>query len=556
MGVALLFEVPHLLAQTDTQHTQPPALGTAVGGALLNQEVVQSRATILLRDGSMADGVLSSITHKSVLLAAELPPQTSTNPSHEQALREVVAIWLPRSTNERGAGFVRRPDGTIGPSIDDAKSLLSHEAARLRGDDEVVDTKQARRLDQRQRGAPREEPVVTTQRQGMLVLRNGEQFVGSLSIAPNEARWNHPTFGTMPVEIDDVAELILRPTTAGEAQSRALDTAVVGDVVELINGDVVEGFVESISNELLMTVEDAATDATADATTGATTPMVTSVKIPITRVARIRFAKMANTQAPSQSFNLGTDTPVSRLWMRDGSVLIAHNLELQTNGVVRFQSPTMLRAPGMDVLDEKTRLFTETTTTTRESTQDVVPPTTSDAVHETGICEVSIRDVNAIALQPDAFEVVGTNHMAQVDVIGAFRVLDSTTHARAQRSPPQNNDLGVSPQRLEGPSDFVITPPDQRSDWVFVAEFSLDDTSIAGASAVVRTRAKSTPVGATGNSSETVFTLDASHAVQRVRIPLRATDVLIEVREGEHGLVGNVVRLERAMFVRVSLPDA
>ncbi len=498
-----------------------------------------THAKLLLRDGSEICGGLDTITADTItLIAREIEATTVPGCAAQTIARShVLALWLPLDARALRTGDIRRPDGSIGPAIESSKSFLSLEAARLRGEEGTERPKARRPINAPITSESGAATVAPRLPQGLLVLRNGERFTGSLHLVLDHVFWRHATLGCTEVVLDEVAEVTLHPAVHQPSLEERANGNQLVDVVELINGDVMRGFVESMSNNLVISIDAGPIDQTSRAPTP-------SVSVPITRVARVRFAETAVTR---RDFAKSAESKrVARVWLRDGSIVDAHDLELSMNGVLRFSSKTMSFALDEGDSKETSRVFEQ---------PEVQPEVIEPSHRETGTCEVAIGAVGAIALQPDAFEVVDAEHVLTAEIPGAFRVSVPRGHFTTVRGRARISDFGAATLLLEGPSNSTIATPDNQPGWMFVGEFRLKDSTIPGASAVIRVREDNTPSPKSGSVAEASFSLSAEEASHRVCIPIHGTGVEIEIRAGTHGLVGNLVEVDRAMFVRVVPPD-
>ncbi len=511
------------------------------GDGVAASEQSVARVTILLRDGSELHGGLQSMAGDAITMLRSPTEDAgvTASPTEMVARAEVIAVWLSRDTLAQRSGSIRRPDGTIGPSIGGAQTLLSLEAARLRGEEEVQPANVRR--PQNASSAQSSSPTVGIpgMAQGVLVLRNGERLAGSLNIAPDHVYWKHRSLGFTEVIIDEISELVLRPEMSVPEQTQVDHGDQFADVVELINGDVVRGFVESIGSDLVVSVDDGNQSS-------ALGDVDSSVRVPLPRVARIRFADEGPPRDPPVQND--SDASRARLWLRDGSVVDAQELEIGADGQVRFTSSTLVYAQSQRGEVRDAQLFNK---------EEVGTAETSPKLNKSGACEIAVDDVTAIALHPSEFEVVQLRSLVRTPLSGGFHVA-----APVNLSPTPDgqrttiHDLGVCPFVLEGPVLAFISPPDQESAWLFVCDVVLDDTTIAGGGAEARIGLASAAGSSSASKSEASFRLSASDAPRRVCIPVRGSGVQIEVREGAHGLVGNAVRVERAIFVRVTPPGA
>lgn len=91
----------------------------------------------------------------------------------------------------------------------------------------------------------------------VLELVDGQRLVGTLvagetSSAGPGVWWDHASFGTMRVPLEDIADIVLRDRVASVPESGEL----IDDVVMLVNGDRLEGFVERIGETVVIDAGD------------------------------------------------------------------------------------------------------------------------------------------------------------------------------------------------------------------------------------------------------------------------------------------------------------
>lgn len=166
-------------------------------------------------------------------------------------------------------------------------------------------------------------------------LVDGQRFVGRLAPPPADAaaneqiiRWSHPRLGTLTIELDAVHRIV-RPGLSADANLSTLPDSVRADTVWLGNGDRFEGFVEGLS-----TADPASPQATTSLLiTPAGTPGSTpATAIAFDQIAAVVFANPAKPPEPG----------VARLWLGDGSVLSAQQVEIDaTSGRVTVASATL-----------------------------------------------------------------------------------------------------------------------------------------------------------------------------------------------------------------------
>ncbi len=489
----------------------------ASNAAMALGEQVQSplhQMEILLTNGTLRSGQLMSVTDEHVAVLEHGTGAVDLTISMISR-RDVVAMWPVTTLHGKALGWTRRPDGTVGQPLDDAEALLHKAAARARGEDEIFERPV------RASESALQESQTTKIGGGLLELRDGQKFSGALSVSSDQCLWTHPWLGSTAISIDDVQELQLRRDTNRPTQL----SSSTSDIVELSNGDTLEGFVESISDDLMITTDSPGTENSAG------TEQKNAQMIPITRVSRVRFSESMDND--SKEGGGAKDESVARLWLRDGSVLDAIDFVVIKGLVARFQSSVF--TPTQAERD------TETTNASSALTRgEVISPALA--------FEVSLDDITAIALYREAFVPVVASHIERLVVAGDFLACGGaeTPFDGIQRT--RADALGVAALRLNGPTTILIDAPDQTHDWIFVSEVVLDDTSIPGASASVN---MSIAVDHTTTCGATMaFTLDAAESKRWLHVPLGKASIRIELREGAHGIVGNCVRFERAMFLR------
>ena len=509
--------------------------GNAGNAATMLVEQVQSpfhQMEILLTNGTLRSGQLMSVTDEHVAVLERVTSTVDLTVSMISR-RDVVAMWPVPTLHGKALGWTRRPDGTVGQPLDGAEALLQKAATRARGQDEIFETPA------RASESAMQKSQTTKIGVGLLELRDGQKFSGALSVSSDQCLWTHPWLGSTAISIDDVQELQLRRDTNRQKQL----SSSTSDIVELINGDTVEGFVESISDDLIITADSAGAENIAG------TEKKNAQRIPITRVARIRFSESmdnastegsgASTEGSGASIegSGAGDERVARLWLRDGSVLDAIDLVVIKGLVARFQSSVF--TPTQAERD------TETTNTPNA-------PPHGEVASPTLAFEVSLDDITAIALYREAFVPAVASHIERFVVTDDFRARGGAEIPFDGIQRTRDDALGVATLRLNGPTTILIDAPDQTHDWIFVSEVVLDDTSIPGASAIVNMSiaVDHTMIGGATSGATVAFTLDAAESKRWLHVPLGKASIRIELREGAHGIVGNCVRFERAMFLR------
>jgi len=221
------------------------------------------------------------------------------------ALRAAPAVHAAAEDDSESAGMLLI-DGElrthrITDIILDARGLTFRDetsAARVRRVETCIALAQTM-VDQ---SAPRSGP-------GLLVISDGQRLPGMLDddtpAVTGRLAWRHPWLGAVSVPLERVSAVLFRPTSTEPQSTRS-------DVVELINGDRLEGFVTSLADPIVIEVEIGAAQQ--------------EVRIPVERAAAVALV------TPRQ-------TPEGRrMWFTDGTVLDVDHLAIGEDGYVRLHS--------------------------------------------------------------------------------------------------------------------------------------------------------------------------------------------------------------------------
>lgn len=149
-------------------------------------------------------------------------------------------------------------------------------------------------------------------------LIDGQRFTGqpAINVAGNSdvLEWDHPLVGAVRLPLDEIESVIFRrgfglpPLPPGAAAREA-------DALLLTNGDVLTGFILSLSDPVSIEME----------TEGAP---AREVRIPLARVASAAMVSSA------RAARLHTG---GRVWLFDGSIIDAHRIVVADDGLVRFE---------------------------------------------------------------------------------------------------------------------------------------------------------------------------------------------------------------------------
>ncbi len=134
-------------------------------------------------------------------------------------------------------------------------------------------------------------------------LVDGQRFAGALrsgETAPDAVLWRHSALGGLDISMEDVARVVLRKPKRG-SPARATETE---DVLTLVNGDRLSGFLESFGQTVRLEVEGQTRE------------------IPPRRVAQ---GALANPARPAEGLTV---------WLADGSIVGAASVSISNSGEV------------------------------------------------------------------------------------------------------------------------------------------------------------------------------------------------------------------------------
>jgi hypothetical protein len=173
-----------------------------------------------------------------------------------------------------------------------------------------------------ERGAARELPSRHELSSGLLLITDGQRFVGTLDWDREQdaekVAWTHPLTGRLEFSLDEVHSVALEPGSQPAPTAQA-------DVVRLTNGDELEGFVLSLRDPI--SIELIGSDVGDDARI---------VDLPLGRVASVSII------APNQPAR------GMRLWLIDGSIMSVESVVMREDGMIeivnnRFSSDNKTR---------------------------------------------------------------------------------------------------------------------------------------------------------------------------------------------------------------------
>ncbi len=147
-------------------------------------------------------------------------------------------------------------------------------------------------------------PDVLDEPIAMLVLVDGQRLAGQWDGVDDEGqtlRWTSTHFGRLSVPLEDVVELTLRIDEA--AAGRGGDELDGEDVVTLVNGDEVRGFVTGLAPDAVVLMPTGADE---------------TIRLPMARVAGVRVANPAEPRAAG----------MQTVTLKDGSIVHGRSLDL------------------------------------------------------------------------------------------------------------------------------------------------------------------------------------------------------------------------------------
>ncbi len=144
---------------------------------------------------------------------------------------------------------------------------------------------------------------------GLLLISDGQRLPGVLAAdAPagsGRVAWKHEWLGTISVPLERVSAVLFRPTSGPPASRR-------NDVVAMLNGDRLEGFVTSVADPIVIEIEIAGEQQ--------------EVQVPVKRAAAVVLV------TPRRA------SDERRIWHTDGSVLDVEHLAIGDDGYVRLRT--------------------------------------------------------------------------------------------------------------------------------------------------------------------------------------------------------------------------
>jgi len=344
---------------------------------------------------------------------------------------------------------------------------------------------------------------------GMLVIQDAQLIPGALEVDGAVARWNHRWIGKIPLEVDRIRSLRL----ARGARVEPRDDA---DVVALVNGDEIIGFVEAIGTEVEVDalgpppsseqgrngadegVEsvDQPREQSTDRVPPTEQPASGTRAIDLARVASIAFASTGATAAT---------TP--RAWTRDGSVVSCRGVAIGDDGALSFFLADDLLA-GVHAGDTGSNLA---------------------------------ADVVAILVEPDRIHPLAELVAGEAEVTtDAFRAPRAELGVRATSL---DHLLGLDELRVLGPQSIEIDVDGLRDgECVFTATLSILEPAPADSAVGVEMRADGVNVGrarvtASGSVAMTAW------------IPAGVRRLEFVIDDGGNGIAGDRLLIRRGAFV-------
>lgn len=322
----------------------------------------------------------------------------------------------------------------------------------------------------------------------ILELVDGQRLIG----APVEAAgaeavgWVHPVFGELEVPL----ERVLRIGLAEAARPAAPGAAALDDVVVLVNGDRLSGFVEGVGASVRLE-------------TGGQT-----VEVPLDRAAEVRLANPAE----------GARGTV--IWFADGTVVRARRLRTAENGTLNF---------GLALAGAEEAASAPGTLAPREA-KETTPAGWMEPVR--------LGDVRAIA-----FDAAALAPLAGLEPVEQRPLGERRWTRPAEVGEP--GLLGLADVTLPGPMSVVWEVPGRAMRLALEAELPESMWTWGDCELVIAA------AGAGGDAEVFAARLNAERptASVNVALPEGTRRVRVSLRAGEYGPVQDRVVLRRAIVL-------
>jgi len=359
-------------------------------------------------------------------------------------------------------------------------------------------------------GIPRNVDFLTQASGSSLVFADGQLIPGTLRCTADGCVLDHRWLDSIPVEVDRLAEI--RFVALRRAPSRP-----DSDMILLANSDLVPGFVTSVGSEVALEPLDQETDPrNSSSPDQATQPQSEATDLSAQRSNGSQpTRRFSTTRVAAVSFASGLmgESALPLIWTLDGSIVRAEN--------VRFEADT-----GWSI-------------TPSLQTLGVLRP--ANAIPE------SVARPLAIVFDPLSFIPLASCAPVLVTRQGASYRFEQSPEVRVES--PEQTLLGLSPIQIVGAAHLRFALPQQHfkegEEFTFSAQLSLVEPAPEDAKVSIEIRF--------GDESTGTLLLDASTRTHDVRVAAIAkSGVTLEVRveDGDNGIAGDRVLLERACFVR------
>lgn len=329
-------------------------------------------------------------------------------------------------------------------------------------------------------------------------LVDGQRFVGRpgrIGAEGETVAWVHERFGTLSLPIDEIARFVMRPGAPAAASAPDAPGGVKSDTLWLVNGDRLEGFLETIGPRaggegFALTIESGGN----------------RVTVPVDQVVRAQFANPAR---PAKG---------AVAWLADGSIVAlaavatdtAHNSLLLTPSLVSARAAAAAESPGA--------------ATTAQFTSAEVSAIAFDSARVAPLAQAPILSHTPIGLprrpgpRVDAFEMLPT-------------------------------PLGAADVLIPGPMEVEWALPAGANRLIGSARLDEADWMWGECTVVVEV------VPASGQARELVrFDLGASSIATPLNAELGGSKpgdrLRVRIEPGELGPIRDRVRLERVMLLR------
>lgn len=317
---------------------------------------------------------------------------------------------------------------------------------------------------------------------GLLEYANGQRLPGNLRVGRDANYWDHRWIGSIPIDLSQIGTMRLRGARTPERRTD-------GDVILLLNGDVLSGFVERIGNDVEF--EPLAADDGTDSK-----PARRSISND--RIAAIALAR-SEVAMPS----------AARIWAIDGSVVDGQAL--------RFEAE---RGWGFELADPLLAKIRSSRTSDNNAANPIAGLLRPDRIVP-------------LALGGKPMTTLPAGHY-QFGIDRSVRI-GSTERAL----------LGLAQVELAGPVVAAFALPAsvsaQPSGALFTCEVALAEPAPRDVRVDIEFRM--------GSATSARVSLDAQNRRKPISLPCNPGKLEVAITDGGNGIAGDAVVLDRACFI-------